>query len=74
MRSVYVAHLLSEGEMRLSLERADRSMSNYFKFRFDELKKIDSQYLMNLLVGVMAPKPARFGWHVQLGFGCVEDQ
>ena len=50
MRSVWLAHLLSEGEMRLSLERADRSMSNYFKFRFDELKKFDSQYLMNLLV------------------------
>ena len=50
MRSVYVAHLLSEGEMRLSLERADRSMSNYFKFRFDEFKNVDSQYLMNLLV------------------------
>jgi len=36
--------------MRLECGAIDRSMSNYFKFRFDEFKNVDSQYLMNLLV------------------------
>ena len=46
-------------------------MSNYFKFRFDELKKFDSQYLMNLLVGVMAPKPAGLVGMYSWGLGVL---
>ena len=33
----------SEAKMRLECGAIDRSMSNYFKFRFDEFKNVDSQ-------------------------------
>ena len=35
---------LTYSEAKMRLARRDRSMSNYFKFRFDEFKNVDSQY------------------------------